>query len=132
MENSRIDTNSIVTTKQLTKENLEKIFKKYFLDDDIFIETNEENDTGVGAHYQSDIMKLDVKLNKFDHPLKLIVKEPVGGFISKVSGKFSRQFARETFWYAEAYPVLSELRPELENFSPKCYHAYSNLKGNYM
>ena len=128
-----IPSSNITTRSQLTKENLDLIFKTYFKDESISVESIDGDGAEVGEHYQSDISRLVVKLNTNEHSIKLIVKEPIGqSFMQKVLSKIQKTFMRETFWYEEAYPEFVKLYPEIEEITPKCYHANSTYRGNYM
>ena len=119
---------------QLTKENLELIFKSYFKNDAIKIESIDEDPNGVGpnAGFQSDITKLTLKLNNMVEPLRIIIKEPIlGSIFQKIFFRALKPFMRETFWYMVAVPGLSEEYPEVLELSPKCYHSITGFGNDY-
>ena len=84
MSLKNISCSHIHTKNQLNERNLKLIFQTYFQDEKIEIEKIEGDNGAVGEHYQSDILRLVVKLSTFDHPIKMIIKEPIKGFLSNL------------------------------------------------
>ena len=129
-----ISTAHIRHKNQLNKHNYELIFRSYYKDETIKVESIDIDPLGVGpnAGFQSEITKISVKLNKFDSPLKIIVKEPISGSLfQKLAFRMAKPFTRETFWYLEAVPALSEKYPEVIGLSPNCYHSVTSFHNNY-
>lgn len=118
--------------KDLSKENLELIFQSFFKNPNLKVEkVTDENDDGIGAHYQSDISKLSVVIQGQEHPVSLIIKAPYQSFHQKLITKLNKPFMREAFWYVESVPSLSQIYPEIKNFGPACFHATSPYDDNY-
>ena len=107
------------------------IFQTYFNNKDLTIENIDDDSAEVGAHFQSDISRLSVKLFEFENPIKLIIKEPTQRFLQKLYFKLLKPFMRETFWYMEAIPSLKTLYPEVDEISAKCFHAITAYQDNY-
>ena len=134
MASHSISCSHIRERKHLTTENLSKIFQNYNKDVSLKVEKVLDNDdqSDVGAHYQSDITRLAVQLEGQEHPLQLIVKSPYQTFHQKyVISKMNKPFMRESFWYAESVPSLNQVYPEVETIGPKCYHATSAYDDDY-
>ena len=77
------------------------IFKSYYGDKSLKVEKDEwtwsgvgDNSDEIGEHYQSNISKLSVKLNNNQNDLKLIVKEPIQTFVSKIFRRLMKPFMR--------------------------------------
>ena len=82
-----------------------------------------------GEHYQSTMKTMIVKIQG-KNDLRLFIKEPLTTFLAKLQ-KPNLAFAREVFWYMEAYPALSPIYPEMSNFTPNCFLARSDYDTNY-
>ena len=118
--------------QDLTLENLQLIFQSFYKNPHLKVEkVNNENDDGIGAHYQSDISKLSVVIQGQEHPISLIIKSPYQTFHQKLITKMNKPFMREAFWYVESVPSLSKNYPEILDFGPKCFHATSAYDDNY-
>ena len=131
MADLKISCSHIKHLRQLNKENLSLIFQAHFKNKNLRVESINDGSDQVGSHFQSDISQLTVKLNEFENPIKLIIKEPLQSVIQKIMSKLVKQFMRETFWFMEAIPALKKENPEIENISAKSFHANSAYTDDY-
>ena len=76
-----ISTSHIRHKEQLFEENFELIFKSYFKDEVIKVETVDEDPLGVELDpgFQTQISKVQIKLSTFDNPIRVIIKRPILG-----------------------------------------------------
>ena len=76
-----ISTSHIRHKEQLFEENFELIFKSYFKDEVIKVETVDEDPIGVELDpgVDSNISKVQIKLSTFDNPIRVIIKRPTLG-----------------------------------------------------
>ena len=117
-------------SKDLTKDNFELLLQKYFKDDTLKVEKAYNEDLEKGEHYSSDMATMIVKIEGKDNPLRIFVKEPLHNSLRYLA-KLTQPFAREVFWYMEAYPALIEKYPEIGHLTPKCFLARSNYDKDY-
>ena len=116
-------------TKDLTQENFELLFKHHFKDPNLKVTEVKHEELEKGEHYQSTMKTMIVKIQG-KNDLRLFIKEPLTTFLAKLQ-KPNLAFAREVFWYMEAYPALSPIYPEMSNFTPNCFLARSDYDTNY-
>ena len=117
-------------SKDLTQENFELLFRHHFKDPNLKVTEAKHEDLEKGEHYQSQMKTMIVKIQGKDDNLRLFIKEPLTTFLGKLQ-RTQLTFAREVFWYTEAYPALCPIYPEMSNFSPNCFLARSDYDTNY-
>ena len=117
-------------SKDLTKENFELVLRKYFNDENLKVEEARNEDLGKGDHYSSDMVTMVVNIEGKENPLRIFVKEPLHNSLRYLA-KLTQPFAREVFWYMEAYPALIQKYPEIANLTPKCFLARSDYDKDY-
>ena len=74
-----ISTSHIRHKEQLFEENFELIFKSYFKDEVIKVETVDEDPLGVELDPGCLISKVQIKLSTFENPIRVIIKRPILG-----------------------------------------------------
>ena len=107
-------------SKDLTQENFELLFRYHFKDPNLKVTEAKHEELEKGEHYQSQMKTMIVKIQGKDDNLRLFIKEPLTTFLGKLQ-RTQLTFAREVFWYTEAYPALSPVYPEMSNFAPNCF-----------
>ena len=76
-----ISTSHIRHKEQLFEENFELIFKSYFKDEVIKVETVDEDPIGVELDpgFHTHISKVQIKLSTFENPIRVTIKRPILG-----------------------------------------------------
>ena len=87
-----ISTSHIRHKEQLFEENFELIFKSYFKDEVIKVETVDEDPIGVELDpdpgFHTHISKVQIKLSAFENPIRVTIKRPIlGKLISRKNVK---------------------------------------------
>ena len=115
--------------KDLTQENFELLFKQHFKDPNLKVTEVINEQLDKGEHYTSEVKTMVVKIEGKDD-IRLFIKEPLMTFLGKLA-KLQLPFAREVFWYMEAYPALSATYPEISGTGPNCFLARSDHDSDY-
>ena len=119
----------------LTQENLEYMFRKYYRDENLSIKiiTGQQDFLGQNDQFQSEIKKWTISIDKNGEKreLSFIGKETVNKSLQLFNTRVTRPFFTEVFWYKFAFPVLKKEFPEISTISPTSYYAYSNYEDSF-
>ena len=111
------DLEHILALKDVDDASLVKIFQNHFGTQDVsLLESGDRNPwTNKNDFYNSEIRKAKVRLRvgSEEKEVNIVIKTQLDDGFHKVTGKFTKPFTKEAFWYNRASKELGKLFPAI-------------------